>query len=184
MKGKRWRKEEDDILKAYYEGGVKMSWEVVQRQLRIKGYYRSRAGISIRAKRAGIVKGKSNGGGRKSWALPVGTISIFNKGAKGYTKIKTGAGWECYAKHILKEAGRPVPAGFCIWYKDEDTLNCSPQNLDIITFSERTRRISKGYHERRKAILKRSASENLAAGLRPKVSGRNKVSWYKQKKDP
>jgi hypothetical protein len=77
--------------------------------------------------------------------MPVGTTRLID----GYVYIKVAAvryvpytvNW--LPVHILgweRAAGRPMPPGHCLWFRDGDRMNVAVENLELITRAENMRR--------------------------------------------
>lgn len=44
--------------------------------------------------------------------------------------------WKPLHVHNWEHANGPVPEGHCLWFKDENTMNCEVENLELITRKE------------------------------------------------
>ena len=92
----------------------------------------------------GILKpnaGSFKKGGKPVTCKPVGSERLCAK--SGYILIKTRPGKHSYEhKHrlIWKQAGRDVPPGHVLTFIDGNKLNCTLENLEVITRSESVRR--------------------------------------------
>lgn len=85
-------------------------------------------------------KGYHNAGQEKGWFkkghrpvnyLPLGSVRI----AEGYLQVKIAEPnkWEFLSVHIWKEAGREVPKGSRLVFKDCDPMNCTLENLMVVS---------------------------------------------------
>jgi hypothetical protein len=62
-----------------------------------------------------------------------------------HIRIKLGS-WEELQIHNWKKKYGPIPKGHCLWCKDGNTLNCDPENWEIITRGENVKRNSGSLH--------------------------------------
>lgn len=105
-----------------------------------------------------------------------GDISIRqthpNKGGRSYKWIRIGSGkWDLLHKVNWEEKNKKVlPANHCLWFKDGNTMNCNPSNLELITRQENLRR-------NRTAFLDASPELRTAQTLIKKL---NKVIYGKE----
>lgn len=58
-----------------------------------------------------------------------------------FIRISEGE-WELYRRHQYKKHFGPIPEGMVVSHKDGNTLNCFPENLELITMAENARRNS------------------------------------------
>lgn len=93
----------------------------------------------------------------------VGIISQrTDKGGKPFLVIKLGMGeWEYLSVHNYKKHIGPVPKGYCVCFKDGNTLNCEPENLMLLT---------------RKENILRNSITNLPPELRESIKMINKLN--------
>lgn len=169
MKGKRWTAREDEILKQFYRGGVPESWETVKRQLEAEGFKRPRRGIQGRASKLRLSEKDKRPKNPINKGFEIGTIRVVkhSKNNYKYKIIKTSDGWKTYARFLLESNGVTIPPGFVVWFKDGNPLNVVLDNLEVIKRKEIIIRNSKTFIKNQKALQARTASQNLAAGLRP-----------------
>lgn len=58
-----------------------------------------------------------------------------------YKWIRVSLGnWEPLHKYNWEKINGPVPRGYCLWFIDGDSLNCEPNNLELITRKENIKR--------------------------------------------
>lgn len=75
-----------------------------------------------------------------------GDISIRQRhpkqGGRSYKWIREGLGkWQLLHIHNWeKKHKKKLPKGHCLWFKDNDTMNCKPSNLELITRAENLKR--------------------------------------------
>jgi hypothetical protein len=50
------------------------------------------------------------------------------------------ANWKLLHLHLWELENGEVPEGHCLWFKDNDTMNCEPSNMELITRAENLRR--------------------------------------------
>ncbi|RKD18991.1 hypothetical protein BCY91_14030 [Pelobium manganitolerans] len=75
----------------------------------------------------------------------VGKITIRHdhreRGGKRYKYICIKVGvWSMLHKHLWEQANGKVPSGHCLWFKDGDPMNCTLENLEMITRKENRKR--------------------------------------------
>jgi hypothetical protein len=81
----------------------------------------------------------------KTWKtrgeLPQGTIKTWKQtgtNAIYYFKvIKIGKQFINYARYLWEQANGPIPKGYCVCFKDGNSLNCELSNLQCITRQEK-----------------------------------------------
>jgi len=62
-------------------------------------------------------------------------------GNRKYKWIRLSLGkWELLHKYIWEKENGPVPEGHCLWFKNQDSLDCRLDNLELITREENMRR--------------------------------------------
>lgn len=62
---------------------------------------------------------------------------LKNKGGKPYKYICLALGvWKPLHQHLWGQINGDVPKGYCLWFKDGNTLNCTIENLECITRKE------------------------------------------------
>jgi hypothetical protein len=64
----------------------------------------------------------------------------YQRGGRMLIKLKDGKRPIGYARYLWEKHNGPVPKGYCIFFKDGDRLNCDLSNLEMISYSERSRR--------------------------------------------
>ena len=80
--------------------------------------------------------------------MPVGTIVVNSDGYKLRKKQMTGGlwdRWEQLHRAVWEEHNGPIPEGMIVTFKDGDKLNCSIDNLMLITRGESAVMAKKGY---------------------------------------
>jgi hypothetical protein len=81
-------------------------------------------------------------GDTKSIVLPEFSISYKeNKNGQTYKVIKIGSKWIRLQRYNWEQLFGPIPEGYVIVFKDGDSLNCDPENLECITKKEQLRRM-------------------------------------------
>lgn len=68
---------------------------------------------------------------------------VINRKYK-WIRISLGE-WKMYHRFLWEEKYGPIPKGYCLWFKDGDSLNCEPENLELITKAENV--IRNGIHQ-------------------------------------
>lgn len=64
-----------------------------------------------------------------------------NRGGQPYMWIRIALGvWKPYHKHLWNEKHGSIPDSHCLWFKDGNTLNCTLENLELISRSENLKR--------------------------------------------
>lgn len=67
-------------------------------------------------------------------------------GGHQYKWIRVSLGqWVPYHKYRWEKYRGPIPRGYCLWFKDGNTLNVRLQNLELITRQENLRRNRMNY---------------------------------------
>lgn len=62
-------------------------------------------------------------------------------GNRKYKFIRLSLGkWELLHKYMWEKENGPVPEGHCLWFKNQDSLDCRLENLELITREENMRR--------------------------------------------
>lgn len=80
-----------------------------------------------------------------------GEIRIRTERKRQYKWIRTSLGkWVQLHRHNWEKAHGPIPQGMCLWAKDGDSLNCDPDNWELIT--------------RQENVFRNSGSRNLKDG--------------------
>lgn len=87
-------------------------------------------------------KGQRAGAAEAKW-LPVGTVKM---NPDGYLRRKiadepeaiagkggTSTNWEFIHRRVWEDAHGPIPEGYRIWWKDGDHLNCTLENLELLS---------------------------------------------------
>ena len=74
-----------------------------------------------------------------------GDISIRqchpSTGGKSYKWVRINLGkWQLLHIHIWEKKNGKLPKGHCLWFIDEDSMNCTLQNLELITRAENMKR--------------------------------------------
>lgn len=119
-------------------------------------------------------------GDRPSNELPVGSIVVNSDGYKLRKKSMTGGQWERWEplhRAVWEEHHGPIPNGKVVTFKDGNKLNCSIDNLMLVTRSEIQVMINKGYRRFEDPELTEAAFNlvrlQLAANKKKKESRRN-----------
>lgn len=64
-------------------------------------------------------------------------VTRQNDGERPYQYICLALGkWVLYHRDVWEKANGKIPAGYCIWFKDGNSLNCEIENLELITRKE------------------------------------------------
>jgi hypothetical protein len=59
------------------------------------------------------------------------------RGGRPYKYICIEVGkWLPLHQHLWEKANGKVPAGYCLWFKDKDNMNCVLENIELITRKE------------------------------------------------
>lgn len=78
-------------------------------------------------------------------AVPVGTVTIRERDddKREYKIVKVSkTRWRQLNVVNYEKQHGPVPRSYCLWFKDGDTMNCEPENMELITKKERFNRVS------------------------------------------
>lgn len=89
------------------------------------------------------MKAKRESGYRNSTAVPIGTESM--QGGKLFRKVSDSGetrDWKLAHRLVWEELHGPIPAGHIIVFRDGNSQNLEPSNLEMITEAERMRRHS------------------------------------------
>ena len=87
--------------------------------------------------------------GRDNWRyVPIGTTRICRRrgGCKPVVRVKVSdAGsadrrWTYLSKVVWEAAHGALPAGWCLWHRNLNQIDCRLENLEAITRAERLRR--------------------------------------------
>ncbi|WP_417237244.1 MULTISPECIES: HNH endonuclease signature motif containing protein [Flavobacteriaceae] len=102
------------------------------------------------------------------------TVRIDHKDRNGrqYKWIRVSeANWEMLHKHIWEKENGPVPEGYCLWFIDGNSLNCTLKNLELITRDEN---LNRNWHDRYPDELKKSVKKlnKLKKQLKSKTDGK------------
>jgi len=84
-----------------------------------------------------------------------GTISIrTEKCGKQYKHIRLSLGkWQLLHKYEYEKKNGNIPHGYCLWFKDGNSLNTEPSNIELITRGENVKRNRMKYLNYPEAIL-------------------------------
>ena len=108
--------------------------------------------------------------------VPVGSITVTNDGDV-FIKLRDGGkareGWEYLSRHIWKQHHGEIPDGMKVVFKDNNSLNCSIDNLMLVTQGELASMNRHGY--------KSSFPDVTEAGL-GLIRLRNKSKSMKERK--
>jgi hypothetical protein len=64
-----------------------------------------------------------------------------DKSGTEYKYIKVGYNkWQLYHRYIWQQENGPIPEGYVLSFKDRNSLNCTLDNLEIISYDENMRR--------------------------------------------
>lgn len=64
-----------------------------------------------------------------------------NRSNRKYKWIRVSLGeWEPLHKHNWEKENGPVPKGHCLWFIDGDSMNCEPENIELIIRAENAKR--------------------------------------------
>jgi hypothetical protein len=64
-----------------------------------------------------------------------------DKSGREYKYIKVGYNkWQLYHRYIWQQENGPIPEGYVLSFKDRNSLNCTLDNLELITYDENMRR--------------------------------------------
>lgn len=56
---------------------------------------------------------------------------------RSYKYIRVSLGkWVPYHRYLWEKKYGKIPSGHCLWFKDGNSLNCRPSNLELITRKE------------------------------------------------
>ena len=93
--------------------------------------------------------------------LPIGTVRFHKAGGGSrrlYAMVKVGersSFWEYLHRVVWERTHGPVPDGMVVWFKNNISTDCRPQNLELISREECCRRLRdlyadewKEWHER------------------------------------
>lgn len=102
------------------------------------------------------------------------TVRTDHKDRKGrqYKWIRISeSNWEMLHKHIWEKENGPVPEGYCLWFIDGNSLNCTLKNLELITRDEN---LNRNWHDRYPDELKNSVKKlnKLKKVLKSKTDGK------------
>lgn len=87
-------------------------------------------------------------GGKPPNELPVGAVTVNAEGYKLRKRRMEGTQWERWEflhRAVWEEANGPVPPGMRVIFLDGDKLNCSPENLALVTAYEQLDLTRRGY---------------------------------------
>lgn len=108
-------------------------------------------------------------------ALPEFSISYKeNKNGNKYKVIKVGKAWVRLHRYNWEQLFGPIPEGYVIFFKDGDSLNCDPTNLECITKAEQRRRLM--------AYIIKLAEQRKALKEEVKNKPKSKQLYFKGKK--
>jgi len=85
-----------------------------------------------------------------------GEISLRkHKSGTQYLFIRTKLGvWEPWHRVLWEKENGPIPDGYCLWFKNENTLDCKLKNLECITRAENLKRNWHEYPPQLKTAIK------------------------------
>jgi hypothetical protein len=111
------------------------------------------------------VSRRPNAGQFKKGSLPHNTSKVGDgditirtdhkdRNGRQYKWIRLELGrWELLQKVIWEEENGKVPEGYCLWFIDGNSLNCTLENLELITRAEN---INRNWHSKYPQELKNS----------------------------
>ena len=70
-----------------------------------------------------------------------------------YVRVSLG-NWELYQRYLWEQENGPIPAGNVVRFKDGNSLNCSLENLEMITLAENLNRNWHDYPQPLKTAIK------------------------------
>jgi hypothetical protein len=86
-------------------------------------------------------------GVKKQNELYDGAVRIRNKTGRKYQFVRIAKNkWKMLQVVIWEKANGPVPKGYCVVFKNDNTLDCSLDNLNIISRQENMKRNSASLH--------------------------------------
>lgn len=60
-----------------------------------------------------------------------------NRSGRQYKFIRISIGkWELFHRYVWEQKHGNIPKGYCLWFKDGNSLNCELENLELITRAE------------------------------------------------
>ena len=110
-----------------------------------------------------------------------GAISIRKDSKQDiyYKYIRVAKGkWELLHRYIWKQHNGEIPKGMLVVFKDGNQMNCSIDNLELITRKENMQR-NRNYKKAKKSLAETWKRDKLRVqyGLKPKTK------WFKRKLD-
>lgn len=163
MYGRKWHEDELKILRDCYPIGGR---RYTQNVLAAEGF--SRTLLAIKSKAQAIKIQSGHDGKFKKGQRPINQWAVmdtksrekikatwFQKGhlphntkhdgaitcRNGYYWIRISLGkWEQLHRHLWKKTHGPIPKGMLITFKDQDSMNCVLENLEMISKKENLRR--------------------------------------------
>ncbi|WP_197739810.1 HNH endonuclease [Pedobacter sp. BS3] len=106
-----------------------------------------------------------NDGTFKPGQIPVNAlrdkkVTIRNDKGRLEKWIRLSAGeWEPLKLYLWRSVGKDIPEGYCLSYKDGDSLNCVLSNLELITRAENLKRNKKHQQTYQSTKAKRKDAE-------------------------
>lgn len=106
--------------------------------------------------------GKRPAGNRPQW-VPIGTVRT--RGGRRWIKVAdvpcaTGRNWVWLARWKWEALRGPIPAGMTVWFRDGNPLNDDPENIELLSKTEKLRRL---VHNRPEVERRRRASVSVSA---------------------
>lgn len=110
-----------------------------------KGLPRSEWNLSPEAEEA-MKRGQFSAGMKPHNTLSDGVITIRRHKGRRYKHIRLSEGhWVHYHRYLWEQAHGPIPKGYNVVFRDGDTMNCTLENLELISREKNMIRNSK-YH--------------------------------------
>jgi len=104
--------------------------------------------------------------GSGNWRYrPVGSILIRHPaGRRPHVLVKVkdhgpeALRWRYLSAVVWQRHHGPLPEGMCLWFRDQNPLNCNLENLEAITMAERLRRNISNNRETCRAVWAKQAA--------------------------
>ena len=81
-------------------------------------------------------------GMKPQYSMPLGTITLRKYKNYLYEWIKTEKGWVRLAKYYWEQLYGPIPEGYMIRHINGNTLDCTIENLELVTRCENMKKNS------------------------------------------
>lgn len=107
------------------------------------------------------------------------TVRFHKKQSQAYKYIRLGPmKWVPLHTYLWEQKNGKLPEGYCLWFIDRDTMNCSLQNLELIHRSENLRRNRDAHYSL--LASKKQKQKSTGVKITSRIIKRTKVEVNKE----